>query len=130
MRQWRASGKRPTKKPEGTKRLTLPSGDDVKKAWKSLQGKSKSVQEDIKKRKAESTNLTGADLKSFWNRVMALDEKMKADRDPRPRSPFEGPVNKRGGGMAVKKMNRGGTARRSKPRGVGAAKRGYGKAMR
>ena len=42
-----------------------------------------------------------------------------------------GPQKKRGGGMANKKgYASGGVVRRSKPRGVGAAKRGYGKAMR
>tara|TARA_R100001143_G_scaffold23324_1_gene24141 strand:- start:4484 stop:4834 length:351 start_codon:yes stop_codon:yes gene_type:complete len=35
-----------------------------------------------------------------------------------------------GSSKPVKKMNRGGVVRRSKPRGVGAAKRGYGRAMR
>ena len=35
-----------------------------------------------------------------------------------------------GSSKPVKKMNRGGVVRRSKPRGVGVAKRGYGRAMR
>ena len=35
-----------------------------------------------------------------------------------------------GGGMTKKGYYKGGTARKSKPRGVGAALRGYGKAMR
>ena len=34
------------------------------------------------------------------------------------------------GGMAKKGYSKGGAARKSKPRGVGAALRGYGKAMR
>ena len=34
------------------------------------------------------------------------------------------------GGMAKKGYSKGGVARKGKPRGVGAALRGYGKAMR
>ena len=34
------------------------------------------------------------------------------------------------GGMAKKGYSKGGIARKGKPRGVGAALRGYGKAMR
>lgn len=39
-------------------------------------------------------------------------------------------VNKAGGGMMKKGYSKGGAARKGKPRGVGAAMRGYGKALR
>lgn len=53
-------------------------------------------------------------------------KKYNTDRKTEDPKVLRKAVNKAGGGMAVKS----GSSRKSKPRGVGAALRGYGKAMR
>ena len=53
-------------------------------------------------------------------------KKYNTDRKTQDPKVLRKAVNKAGGGMAVKS----GSSKKSKPRGVGAANRGYGKAMR